>query len=241
MTAGGGSIPIKNFEDVIHHDYKVVTNSAFYRSLLGQAGAGSAKHQAYKMHLENKELWKNTKDKYGNFQYDFLRRMNPKMNKDDFDPKTLLYGTSNYMNDASVEYNKIVEPLFALKMDDEVKLVGGHAMQKNSEFLPIFNHYLRKQFETGLLHFSLKTGGRSKTGGREYGPARIPIGMTEPEPLPFNSVQSAFIFLSCAMFTCLVIATREYMSKRPQRKSGKPQPKVKLGKKLKNIGRNLKY
>ena len=55
MTAVRGDIPIKNFEDVIHHGYKVVTNSDFYRDLLRISAPDTAKHQVYKMHLEGKE------------------------------------------------------------------------------------------------------------------------------------------------------------------------------------------
>ena len=151
ITSVRPGIPIKNFEDVLHHDYKVVANLDFYRNLLATAGSGSAKHQVYKKHLENAELWKNTKDEAGRYQYDFLRDLPDH-------PRTLLYAPSNYLNEGSPRYNKLTQDLFALEMDDEVKLVGGHAMQKNSEFLPIFNHYLRKQYENGLIQFLLSTG-----------------------------------------------------------------------------------
>ena len=226
MTAGSGEIPIKNFEDVIHHDYKVVTNSGFYRGLLASAGSGSAKYQVYKTHLENKELWKNSEDPTkGHRQYDFLRKISgvwtPQSGcgewcKDNLETpppsKTLLYATSNFMNPSSSrEYNQIIGPLFALNMNDEVKLPGAHALQKDSEFLPIFNHYLRKQFENGLIYFSVNTGGRTRTGSRSYGPKREQFGMTDPEALPFNSVQFAFMFLGGAMLTSMVITVCEFI------------------------------
>ena len=219
MTAGKSGIPIKNFEDVIHHGYKVVTHGDFYKSLLANAGPGSAKHQVYKMHLENEELWTNTRDETGSYQYEFLRDLRLPENS-----KTLLYTTSNMMRSTSAVWNKqIINDLFALKMEDMVKLAGGHILQKDSEFLPIFNHYLAKQFENGLLWFSLSTGGRSPNGGRVYGPEVINIGMTNPEAMPFNGVQSAFIFFGVAVFTSIAIAACEFMSKQKPKKPKDPK------------------
>ena len=219
MTAGKSGIPIKNFEDVIHHGYKVVTHGDFYKSLLANAGPGSAKHQVYKMHLENAELWTNSRDDYGNKRYEFLRDLRLPENS-----KTLLYTTSNMMRSTSAVWNKqIINDLFALKMEDMVKLAGGHVLQKDSEFLPIFNHYLVKQFENGLVGFSLSTGGRTPNGGRTYGLEVIPIGMTDPEPMPFNSIQSAFIFFGVAVFTSIAIAACEFMSKQKPKKPKDPK------------------
>ena len=261
MTAGAGEIPIKNFEDVIHNGYKVVTNSGFYRDLLASAGSGSAKNQVYKEHLENKELWKNSKDPTAGYrQYDFLRKISgvwtPQSGctqwcKDNLETpipsKTLLYATSNFMNPSSSrEYNQIIGPLFALNMNDEVKLPAAHALQKDSEFLPIFNHYLRKQFENGLIYFSVNTGGRTRTGSRSYGPKRKEFGMTEPEALPFNSVQFAFMFLGGAIITSMVIAVCESIfeqiamkSRTQSQETDTPldeKPKLKTEKKETNLG-----
>ena len=227
MTAGSGEIPIKNFEDVIHHDYRVVTHGPFYRGLLQSAGAGSAKHQVYKMHLENEKLWKNSKSPSGTYMYDFLRRISGvwtgrsgceewcRTNLETPTPsKTLLYTSSNYVRSSgNQKYDEIIEPLFALKMNDDVKLSGGHALQKDSEFLPIFNHYLGKQFENGMIYFSLSYGGRMGSGRRGYGLERKQFGMTEPEALPFNSVQFAFMFLGGAILTSMVISICEFIFK----------------------------
>ena len=45
MTSDSSEIPVRNFEDVIYHDYRVIVHSAFYGGLLEDAGLGTAKHE----------------------------------------------------------------------------------------------------------------------------------------------------------------------------------------------------
>ena len=79
-----------------------------------------------------------------------------------------------------------------------------------------------------------------KTGGREYPPEMILIGMTEPEPMQFMSVQSAFIFFGVAVFTSIAIAACEFMSKKKPKKPKEPKKPRTLGRTLKTIKRTLK-
>ena len=57
-------------------------------------------------------------------------------------PKILFYT----MKDISKEDNGIF-----LKMDDALKIYSGHLFRRDSEFLPIFRHYILKGFETGIF------------------------------------------------------------------------------------------
>ena len=47
MTSGPGSIPVRTYEDVIKHEYKVISASNYYMNLLKSAPNDSAKHQVY--------------------------------------------------------------------------------------------------------------------------------------------------------------------------------------------------
>ena len=53
MTSGPPKIPIKNFEDVIYHNYKVITYSTFVERLMATSKNGSAKREVYDYHFEN--------------------------------------------------------------------------------------------------------------------------------------------------------------------------------------------
>ena len=52
MTSGPPVIPIRNFEDVILHDYRVIVWSGYYKSLLANGKPGTAKHIVYNNHFE---------------------------------------------------------------------------------------------------------------------------------------------------------------------------------------------
>ena len=55
MTSGPPSVPIKSFEDVILHGYRVIVTSGYYKSMLAKARPGTAKHTLYKRYLENQD------------------------------------------------------------------------------------------------------------------------------------------------------------------------------------------
>ena len=55
MTSGPPEIPIKNFGDVVHFNYKVITYSTFIENLLASSKPGSAKREVYDNHFEMKK------------------------------------------------------------------------------------------------------------------------------------------------------------------------------------------
>ena len=79
MTSGPSDIPIHNFEDVIYHNYKVVTFSPYYEYILASSNPGSAMLEVHNTRFEMK------KD-----HEDALNAM-----IQDTDSKTLYYGTES--------------------------------------------------------------------------------------------------------------------------------------------------
>ena len=67
--------------------------------------------------------------------------------------KTLLYGNPAALipSDSKPHRNILKNQMFALKMDDSVYTIATLALQKDSEFLQMFNYYILKAFEGG--HF----------------------------------------------------------------------------------------
>ena len=52
MTSGPPKVPIRNFDDVTLHGYKVIVWSGYYKSLLANAKPGTAKHNVYLNNFE---------------------------------------------------------------------------------------------------------------------------------------------------------------------------------------------
>ena len=100
------------------------------------------------------------------------------------------------------DVDRLNKQVFALKMDDAVYGSGTLALQANSEFLPMFNHYILKEIESGYL----------KRLYREYHMGHFINGefeMNEPQPLGFRQVMFCFSFVAFGISLSLVIATME--------------------------------
>ena len=90
-------------------------------------------------------------------------------------------------------------------MDDPHYTYRGFALQKDSEFMAIFNHYLLKAYENGILNrLDLFHNGQSD----------IKIGMNEPEPLGMNNVVFPFTFLAASFVTSTALAVMEKLLKK---------------------------
>ena len=133
MTSAPTDIPVKTFEDVIRHKYRVVTNTLYWESILSTAEPGTAKNEVYKLHFERKDKWEDAMKEVIN------------------DPKTL-YFTSPSNQIGKTPSDKVLgAQTFALNMDAAAYGMGGFGLQKDSEFLQIFNHYILKAMESGCL------------------------------------------------------------------------------------------
>ena len=135
MTSGPADIPITTFEDVLHHKYKVVAHTSYDERFLARSKPGSAKLEVYKNHFEKKKN-----------RYECINAV-----IQDLDAKTLFYAPPSILISHTQSYKMLTEKVFPLKMDDSVNSFVGLALQKDSEFLQVFNHYILKALEVGEL------------------------------------------------------------------------------------------
>ena len=193
MTSNPSDIPIRTFEDVIKHDYKVVSISRYYSHLLKSAKHGTAKNIVFN----------------SNFKRLYLKPTNISHVKALFEvisePKTLLYTVFSATQFKDPEIQQYFNQLFALKMDDAVYGIMTMGLQKDSEFLEIFNYYLLKQFETGF----------SRRLYRQYHAGFFTnenFEMNEPQPLGFSHVMFCFILLAFGICLSTMITIMELIS-----------------------------
>ena len=184
MTSGATKIPIRTFEDVIHHDYKVIVPSAYYRSILASSEHGTAKHEVYKKYLENGKLTKQG------------------MKEITAEPKTLMYASSLSTVPFFKEERALCDKVVALKMDDSAHVMSAFGLQKDSEFLDLLNHYLLKEIEHGIM-YRLKRRYYNALYVKEQ------FSMSEPQPLGYENVMFTFACLGIGMSTSLSIAMVE--------------------------------
>ena len=57
MTSSPSGYPIRTFEDVILHNYKVIAHSSYYKNKLASSKPGSAKVEVHNNHFEMKANW----------------------------------------------------------------------------------------------------------------------------------------------------------------------------------------
>ena len=186
MTSGPPGIPIKTFEDVIYHEYRVVVLSPYYEKFLANSEPSSAKNEVFKS------------------RYKLLKSQGEMVAADRVlhavvnDPhgKTLLYGNPAALipSDSKPHRNILKNQMFALKMDDSVYTIATLALQKDSEFLQIFNYYILKAFE----------GGHFKRLYRKYHmDLFIKENFAMAEPMPLGSRNVMFCFISIGFGICL--------------------------------------
>ena len=112
MTAGAPPIPIRNFEDVVHHGYRVVVGTQYYAHLFSTAKPGSWMRRIKEDNLlEEKE----------NISEAFKEAENV--------PKTLLYYGRNRRG------RGIGNLTLKLPLDNYLRSFAGFGFQKDSEFL----------------------------------------------------------------------------------------------------------
>ena len=191
MTSGPPEIPIRNFEDVLKSDYRVIVDDGgYYRGVLARSKPGSAKHEVYKRDIENLE------------------------DMDDFqafkevvsDRKTLFFGgLSNALT--SPAGKQFPGQLIGLNMDDSYWGMGGIPLLKGSEFVPLFNYYILKELEHGI----------QKRMYRKYHPEMFTnqqFSMLEPQPLGANNVLFLSTWLAFSICVSVGIAFAELTKKK---------------------------
>ena len=126
MTSGPSDIPIRSFEDVIYHNYKVITASAYYENMLARSKPGSAMLEVFKSHLEGESHYKN--------EDEVMKAMIQ-------DSTALYYGSFKLI--AKLVPTETHQE-FSVQCADSPYALGALALQKDSEFLQIFNHHIVK-------------------------------------------------------------------------------------------------
>ena len=208
MTSGPSDIPIRTFEDVVHYNYKVVTGTPYYEQVLASARPGTAKNKVFNGYFES------------------MNDMDDAMKEVVNNPKTLCYATPSSQIGQTPSQKALGEQTIALKMDDEVYGIGTLALQKDSEFFQIFNHYILKALESGCFkrlfrnyHIDLYT--------------KENFGMIEAQPLGYENVMFCFIGLAAGIGASLFKGMFEFTTyKLAKEKNGQPFPQS-LNKRLK--------
>ena len=162
----------------------------YYVNNLATSHPDSAKHQVYKLYFEN------GKNLFDNDETAMMEAIS--------DPKTLIFATELKL--AGFVSKEISQQLFALRMDDSSNVWGGLAVQKDSEFLGIFNYYMLKAHEHGIL----------KRLHRSYNIdlyVREQFGIGEPQPLTYKNVMFTFMCFGIGMIAALVITLMEFLVK----------------------------
>ena len=191
MTSGPSNIPISTFEDVLYHNYKVVTYTPYYESILGNSKPGSAKIEVYNNHFEMK------KDKF--------ETANAVIQ--DPDKKTLIIASPSGVIPTTPYEKMLTNELFVLKMDDSVNGYTGLVLQKESEFLQIFNHYILKALEAGefkRLYRNYYIDMYTKEN----------FEMIEAQPLGLNNVMFCFTCLGFGICLSLIKVIMEFIIKK---------------------------
>ena len=180
---------------MIHHGYKVVTNSAYWEGFLSRARPGTAKNKVYRTQYERVP-----------FSADDEQILQMVADEE----KTLYYANPSSLigHDRLTPSQKALRnQLFALKMDDAIYGLSAHALKKDSEFLQLFNHYILKAVESGCfnrLHRKYFIDLNTKEN----------FEMNEAQPLGIENVMFCFICLSIGILVSFFKVMLELMMKK---------------------------
>ena len=124
------------------------------------------------------------------------------------DPKALYYaGVSVIVSDLKDSSKTLTDQVMALKMDDASFGYSTLGLQKDSEFLQVFNYYILKGYETGYLKRLYRKYFSSLFTKENY-------EMMEPQPLGINNVMFCFILMVVGISLTIIIATFELIMRK---------------------------
>ena len=195
MTSGPPNIPIRNFEDIIYYDYSMIVTFPAYKTMFAKAEAGSAKQMIYERHLETE----------GD-----LMSVDEAFKEVATEEKTLYYTGSTALTSKKAKAYR--GEIVGLKMDDSSYSLMTLLLPKDSEFLPLFNFYILKELEHGII-------------ARLYRKYHVDFyvneqfEMTEAVPLGINNVMFSFIFLGLGIIFSLLITAIELVNKKWKKKT----------------------
>ena len=195
MTSGPPTIPVRNFDDIIRHDYKVILSSSYLKKILASEEPGTAKHTVYKTYVEPRGK---------------LMTMGEAFKELSMDPKTLYYSCKCAMaNKRARPYQK---QLVAISLDDDGDAFSSFLLLRESEFLPLFNYYMLKLHEHGIEKWIYKRHHMVFFTNEQF-------GMTEVLPLGYDNVMFTFMCLGIGICISLLSAAFERMVKRKPEKN----------------------
>ena len=189
MTSGPPGNPVNTFEDVLHYDYKVVAWSSYLIDLLRSSEPGTAKHETYNLYFSNGQ---ETKDN--------AESINEMLS--DSESKTLFYAQRISVIPKSPYEKLLMERIYPLHMHDAFYNLLGFGLQKDSEFLGIFNHYLLKEMEHGINMRETRNLQSIYHRNKDF-------EMPEPQPLGNNNVMFLFILLGLGITMSVTMAIFE--------------------------------
>ena len=201
MTSGPAKIPIRGFEDVLHHGFRVVSTGGYYKGLLANAKS-AAGIKVYNDYFESTDSSKES-------LISILE-----------DPKKLMYTAHTTSSDP--ELKPLYDQCETLEIQNSKTTSNAIVLPRNSEFLQIFNHYILKAHETGMFH----SRGLFRTMIKYYDVADYGWNWNEdyqtladPQPLDFTNVMFCFICLASGMVLSISTAAMESIVKKFVKKS----------------------
>ena len=120
------------------------------------------------------------------------------------DPKTLWH-SNNDINNAGYNADLIKSGKISLVYNFKWPTFT-LGFEQQSEYAPMFKHYVLKSYETGIHQRQIRILDSSIK-------SPLKIGIPEPEPLSFNNVLFSFSFLGAGIITSLAIASVENLKK----------------------------
>ena len=183
MTAGSPPLSLNSFGDVLNGGYEVMFLTLSHAGLLFKSV------QMVAPDLTHQELPRWYKAENGDWAIEQIIS----------DPKSLLYCPDNSCDEqGDIRKGRVV----AYEMEDAQHSWNVFLLRPDSEYLPLFNHYLLKGFETGILQRL------NKIWNAHLKPP-IKIGIAEPQSLELNNVMFPFSLLAATIVITVVLAIAE--------------------------------
>ena len=212
MTAGYPPHPVRTFQDVLDHGYRVIVVGNLQLHLLRSAKKDSAKFKVYELSLEKEDkMIDKYYEKIDSGEPEEAKKFLPSWfsyTQENFDlaaeqiieDKNTLWYCHKECADEEIGKGNVVD----LKMEDTHYTYGGWALKLDSEYVSVLSHYVMKGYESGIFH-RLHLNYSTRTP--------IKIGMTEPGSLGINNVMFPFSLLGIFMIISMLIAFVEKLAK----------------------------
>ena len=196
MTSGPSNTPVRNFEDVIKEGYYVLPYSRYFESILAESDPKSKRHEVYNRYID--PAW------------NLLSRKDA-IKKVATEEKFLYFASENIFTFSFVQPYR--HQLLVSKLDEKMHSQVTFALTKDSEFLSLFNYYIMKEYEAGIMVKLYKSYHPSLFTNQQF-------GMPEPQPLSAKNVFFLFTWLGFGMLISSMIALIEMVTTKWFKRNG---------------------